>query len=127
MAGYVVAVDLGGTLTKIGRVYANGSLDSVRRLPTRLDAQQASVGWLADQIAAEAHNDADVCLGYGAVVPGIIDTPSGLVRATEVGWFDVPLRAELDGAPGCEEWSTMMPGRPGWRSGNWAPGQAPRS
>ena len=97
MAGYVVAVDLGGTLTKIGRVYANGSLDSVRRLPTRLDAQQASVGWLADQIAAEAYNDADVCLGYGAVVPGIIDTPSGLVRAApNVGWFDVPLRAELD-------------------------------
>ena len=97
MAGYVVAVDLGGTLTKIGRVYANGSLDSVRRLPTRLDAQQASVSWLADQIAAEAHNDADVCLGYGAVVPGIIDTPSGLVRAApNVGWFDVPLRAELD-------------------------------
>ena len=97
MAGYVVAVDLGGTLTKIGRVYANGTLDSVRRLPTRLDAQRASVTWLADQIADEAHNDADVCLGYGAVVPGIIDTPSGLVRAApDVGWFDVPLQAELD-------------------------------
>ena len=31
------------------------------------------------------------------MVPGIIDTPSGLVRAApNVGWFDLPLQAELD-------------------------------
>ena len=101
MAGYVVAVDLGGTLTKIGRMYENGTPHGVRRLATRFDARQASVSWLADQIAGEAHNDADLCLGYGAVVPGIVDTPSGLVRAAaNVGWFDLPLQAELDQCTG---------------------------
>lgn len=100
MAGYVVAVDLGGTLTKIGRAYADGSLDRVRRIPTRLDGRQASVSWLVDQIATEA-DAGDVCLGYGAVVPGVIDTPAGVVRAaSNLGWSDLPLRAELDRGTG---------------------------
>jgi glucokinase len=92
---YVVAVDLGGTLTKLGRADAAGDLHEVTRMPTRFVDGAASVPWLAGVVASAAA--APDCRGYSVVVPGIIDSDTGIVRAApNVGWINLPLRAKLD-------------------------------
>jgi glucokinase len=116
---YVVAVDLGGTLTKVAYAHRDGSTTPAVRLPTALVDGQASVPWLASVVdETAAARGADHCLGFGVVVPGIIDVPRGVVRAApNVGWFDVPLRhrlTELTGWPGIVAHDV--------RSGEWRTG-----
>lgn len=100
---YVVAVDLGGTLTKIGYAHPDGSLTGVARRSTEVAAGSAAlVRWLAEQlteaVAAAPHGR---CVGYGVVVPGIIEMSTGRVRAApNVGWYDVALRDQLTGLTG---------------------------
>src|SRR6478672_3205242 len=101
-SGYVVAVDLGGTLTKLGRADAAGGVQEVTREPTQFVDGAASVPWLAAVVAsAGAMPD---CRGYSVVVPGIIASQTGVVRAApNVGWTGVALREQLDrltGRPG---------------------------
>lgn len=99
----VVAVDLGGTLTKIAFVAADGSASEVRRVPTKLDDRGAvPPEWLAGLIAeaARSRREANV-VGYGFVAPGIIDAVGGVVRvAPNVGWRDVSIRRLLDNQTG---------------------------
>ena len=101
-SGYVVAVDLGGTLTKLAYAAADGTVSATVRLPTRMADGQASVSWLASVIDdAVAARPGDPCLGFGVAVPGIIDVPRGVVRAApNVGWFDVALRQQLSALTG---------------------------
>ena len=99
----VVAIDLGGTLTKIGYVTAAGDITDVQRVETRLD-DRGSVppAWLAGLInnAAQARPGLTT-VGYGFVAPGIIDTAAGVVRvAPNIGWRDVPIRNLLDDLTG---------------------------
>jgi glucokinase len=119
---YVVAVDLGGTLTKVAYAHRDGTVTPAVRLPTTVVDGQASVPWLATVIDdAVAARRSDHCLGFGVVVPGIIDVPRGVVRAApNVGWYDVPLRhrlSELTGWPGIVAHDVRSGGLAEWRTG----------
>ena len=117
--GYVVAVDLGGTLTKVGRVDAAGDLHEVTRLPTEFLDGAASIPWLAGVVTSVSV--APECLAYSVVVPGIIASATGVVRAApNVGWTDVGLRDQLDrltGRPGVVGHDVRAAGLAEWRLG----------
>ncbi|GAB3742570.1 ROK family protein [Microlunatus parietis] len=93
----VVAVDLGGTLTKIGYVGEDGTATAVRRLDTyRAGGADGLADWLGDRIAEAAAAAPGPCHGFGIAVPGIIDAASGTVRAApNVGWTEMPIRDRL--------------------------------
>jgi len=118
----VVAVDLGGTWTKIGYVAADGSASEVRRLDNdRSGGPDGLADWLGDQIAAAAEAAPGPCRGYGIVVPGIIDSGSGTVRAApNVGWTDMPILDRLrqrTGLPGTINHDVRSGGLAEWRLG----------
>ncbi|HYI58749.1 MAG TPA: ROK family protein [Microlunatus sp.] len=119
----VVAVDLGGTLTKIAYVTRDGSATDVRRVETKIDDHGAvPPEWLAELIieAARPRNELTT-RGYGFVAPGIIDVAAGIVRvAPNVGWHDVPIRQVLDsitGLPGTIGHDVRAGGLAEWRLG----------
>lgn len=120
---FVVALDVGGSLTKITTVERGGRVGAVTRVPTPHRAgSDALVAWVADQITgASRDRPDDVCLGYGVVVPGIIDAASGTVRAApNVGWYDVPLKdrlAERTGRAGVVGHDVRAGGLAEWRLG----------
>lgn len=119
---YVVAVDLGGTLTKIAYADRDGPTGPATRLRTVALDGQVSISWLAGVLSAAVRDrPADRCLGYGVVVPGIIDVPAGVVRAApNVGWYDVPLRDRLTaatGLPGMVAHDVRSGGLAEWRVG----------
>ena len=122
-AGFVVAVDVGGSLTKIGVVGRDGRLGAVERLTTHLeDGSDGLVRWVAEQVTRVAVGQGDrPCLGYGVVVPGVIDSATGTVRAApNVGWFDVPLGprlTELTRLPGVVGHDVRGGGLAEWRLG----------
>jgi glucokinase len=120
----VVAVDLGGSLTKIAAASSDSRLSPVERLQTRRDGGGASLEWLAEQILRVAHSGHGRCQGYGVVVPGIIDVSSGTVRAApNVGWYDVPVAARLSaltGLPGAVGHDVRSGGLAEWRLGAWS-------
>jgi glucokinase len=119
----VIAVDLGGSLTKIAYADEHGRLGRVDRLPTPVSSgSDGLVQWLADQVRAYAvATPAASCLGFGVVVPGIIESATGRVRAApNVGWYDVPLRdrlTELTGLPGAVAHDVRTGGVAEWRLG----------
>ena len=122
MSDYVVAVDLGGTLTKVAYATADGTVSPAVRLPTRMVDGRASVPGLASVIDdAVAAQPGRRCLGFGVVVPGIIDVPRGVVRAApNVGWFDLALRdrlSALTGRPGTVAHDVRCGGLAEWRVG----------
>jgi glucokinase len=119
----VVAVDLGGTLTKIAYVRRDGSATGVARVATMIDDHGAvPPEWLAALLieASTARPDLRV-VGYGLVAPGIIDVAAGVVRvAPNVGWRDVPIRRVLDsetGLPGAIGHDVRAGGLAEWRLG----------
>jgi glucokinase len=120
---FVVAVDVGGSLTKIAYADRRGRLGNADRLRTHLEGgSDGLVRWLATQITERAAaRPADTCVGYGVVVPGIIDSATGTVRAApNVGWYDVPLRdrlSELTGLPGAVGHDVRSGGLAEWRRG----------
>src|SRR3954452_2702367 len=101
-ADHVVAVDVGGTLTKVAYAYPDGSTSMPVRLTTVQNGGQVSVDWLGDVLADAAQAQVGGrCLGFGVVVPGVIDVSAGVVRAaTNLGWYDLPLRERLAGLTG---------------------------
>jgi glucokinase len=123
---YVLAVDLGGSLTKIAYAPARGPSSSTDRLRTDLSGgSDGLVTWLADQLSNYvAARPAEVCVGYGVVVPGIIDSAAGrVVAAPNVGWYDVPLRerlTELTALPGVVAHDVRSAGLAEWRTGPWS-------
>lgn len=99
----VVAVDLGGTLTKIAYAERSGVLTHLARVPTHLsEGADGVVDWLADQVTTFASAPAiGRCLGFGVAVPGVIDAHAGVVRsAPNVGWVDVALGERLTSRTG---------------------------
>ena len=120
---YVVAVDLGGSLTKIGYATPDGALADLDRVPTRFSERSVAPEWLAELIAAKAATrDAAGCVGYGVAVPGVIDTLAGVVRAApNVGWRDLSLRSMLDERlrlPGAVGHDVRAAGLAEWRLGS---------
>ena len=122
-ADYVLAVDLGGSLTKIAYADRRGRLSSTDRLPTPLSEDgDALVSWLADRICDYVRaRSRDTCAGFGVVVPGIIEAATGrVVAAPNVGWVDVPLRdrlTALTGLPGVVAHDVRSGGLAEWRVG----------
>ena len=121
---FIVAVDVGGTLTKIAYADRAGSLTGSARLKTQLiDGGAGLVSWLAATIGDwVGRRPGARCLGYGVVVPGIVDAVSGTVRAApNVDWVDVPLRdrlTELTGLPGVVAHDVRSGGLAEWRLGS---------
>jgi len=122
----VIAVDLGGTLTKIAYVTRDGSALTVNRVETKID-DHGSVPpeWLAGLIIESSRAGGDVrAVGYGLVAPGIIDASAGIVRvAPNVGWRDVPIRHVLQtetGLPGTIGHDVRAGGLAEWRLGGRA-------
>lgn len=118
---YVVALDVGGSLTKIAAADPHGRLGPVDRLPTHLgEGSDALVREIAARIRSRADARRD-CRGFGVVVPGIIDAATGTVRAApNLGWYDVPLRdrlTELTGLPGVVGHDVRSAGLAEWRLG----------
>lgn len=101
----VVAVDLGGTFTKLGLIDRSGTVLAEQRVSTKLTAREdgdgrGTVDWLADQIAELAGAGAAAVGGrvvaYGLIVPGIVDAVNGIaIAAPNVGWTNVELAGPL--------------------------------
>jgi len=118
----LVAVDLGGTLTKVAHAYADGTTTPPTRLATVVVDGQVPVEWLGGVLAEAARaRPTEPCLGYAVVVPGVIDLAAGVVRAaTNLGWYDLPLRERLDaltGLPGVVGHDVRSGGLAEWRLG----------
>lgn len=120
---FVVAIDLGGSLTKISTDDGRVQLRTPDRRPTQLaDGSDGLVRWLATQITRYATSrPGDTCVGFGIVVPGIIESSTGTVKAApNVGWYDVPLQAQLTaltGLPGAVGHDVRSGGLAEWRRG----------
>ncbi|MEH3077474.1 MAG: ROK family protein [Quadrisphaera sp.] len=93
----VVAVDVGGTLTKSALVDGSGEVLEVRSEPTVLRSATGLLDQLALAVAAlaAAHPGA-VPAAVGVHVPGLVDDARGTVLLAEnLGLRDVPLRDQL--------------------------------
>ncbi len=114
---FVVAVDLGGTYTKLAVVDRAGAIQAQVRLPTKLtaftdaDSGNGTLEWLADEMTEFAR--AQACelsvswRSFGVVLPGVIDAGNGIVRnAANIGWHDFGVTQALVNRLG-------MPGRVG--------------
>lgn len=122
MHDFVVAVDLGGTDTKFGYATIDGAVHGVTRRPTE-GRGNATADWLAEQLVefADAHPGPGRAVGFGVVVPGIIDLTAGVVRAApNLGWTDLPLLDVLStalGLPGALGHDVRYAGLAEWRLG----------
>lgn len=120
---FVVAVDVGGSLTKLAYAGPTGALSAVDRVRTEVgDDADVLVRRLAEQVCgAVAARPDQRCRGLGIVVPGIIDSAAGRVRAApNLGWYDVALRdrlTELTGLPTALGHDVRSGGLAEWRSG----------
>lgn len=120
---FVVALDVGGSLTKIAPADCSGRLTAVDRLPTPVaEGSDHLVRWLAERILAAADSrTGEACAGFGIVVPGIIESSSGTVLAApNLGWSDVPLGDQLvglTGLPGVVGHDVRCGGLAEWRLG----------
>lgn len=96
----VLAVDVGGTLTKLTWARTDGIIGDVARVPSERSGEAVSVPWLADLIGRWVA-DRPAARGFGLVAPGIVDASAGEVRtAPNLGWLDLPLRSRLELATG---------------------------
>ncbi len=91
-AGAVVAVDVGGTSIKAGRIDEAGGLSKEVTLATPVaDGPQAVVAAIRSTIRSLVGTGGVAAVGL--VVPGDVDSDAGIARfAANVGWRDAPLR-----------------------------------
>lgn len=127
----VVAVDLGGTYTKIAMIDRAGNVRAQTQVATKLtafsdgDGGRGTLDWLADAMTTFARTQAqalamDWC-GFGVILPGIIDSGNGMVRnAANIGWYEFPVTAELSqrlGVPGHVDHDVRTAGLAEWQLG----------
>ena len=115
----VVAVDVGGTSIRAALVDADATVHDVRSWPTPrgttaiVDAIVAAVREVRDTAASIG--------GIGVVVPGSVDAAAGIARySANLGWRDVPLRAQLGdvfGEPVAIDHDVRAAGLAEWRLG----------
>lgn len=114
----VLAVDVGGTLTKLAVAAPDGSISPVARVATPRDAASVSVPGLARIISEQATTGGGI-EAFGIVAPGIVDAAAGVVRtATNLGWRGVALREQLEdltGLPGAVGHDVRTAGLAEWR------------
>ena len=91
----VIAIDIGGTLTKAARIDSNGVAQSLVVVPTPVSAGTDAILELAVSLAKSLETP-DV-IGVGVVVPGIVDSLGGVACCSaNLGWRDWPLRRLLE-------------------------------
>lgn len=92
----VVAVDVGGTTIKAGRVDRAGRLSAPTTRPTpRSGPEGAEVIEAIVSVVGEL-TEGGPAPDVGVVVPGVVDDASGVaVWSENLGWRDVPMRAAL--------------------------------
>lgn len=101
----VLAVDVGGTSIKAAVLDPSGGEVLRRAVPTPFndgpDAVVAAIrDVVSDRVAAAASAGTPV-RAVGLVVPGVVDADAGIARyASNIGWRDVPLRADISEAVG---------------------------
>lgn len=100
--GPVVAIDLGGTKALAGVVEADGTIRSrvwlsSRDLSGKADELLDRLVAGARTAAAEAQLPFDALKALGICVPGPLDATQSVVAiAPNLGWVDLPVRAELE-------------------------------
>ena len=101
MRSNVVGVDMGGTKILSAVIDAEGNILSTAKLPTKADAGTSVVidritDSIQKAIAKSGVNEASIeAVGIGS--PGPLDPETGVVIfAPNLGWRDVPLKAELE-------------------------------
>jgi glucokinase len=98
----VIAIDLGGTKALAGVVEPDGAVRSRVWLPSRdlVDHPAALLDRMADgarQAAEEAGVPFDQIRAVGVCVPGPLDSTRSVVAiAPNLGWLNLPVRAELE-------------------------------
>lgn len=101
MKAEAISVDVGGTTTKLGLCAAGGDLRLRREIPTPHDPATLVALLREHVIQIDTEAGADPHRPLGVVVPGIVDEDKGVVvRAVNLGWQDLPLRAMLAEATG---------------------------
>ncbi|MDH2904212.1 MAG: ROK family protein [Actinomycetota bacterium] len=91
----VIAIDVGGTLTKAARIDSSGVAQSLVVVPTPVSSGADAILELAVSLAKSLATP-DV-IGVGVVVPGIVDSSRGVARySANLGWRDWPLRSLLE-------------------------------
>ncbi len=100
MTTAVVALDVGGTAVKAAVVDRSGSVLHADSRPTGvvhgIDAVVAGLAGLAEDLVERAGRAGADVAGVGVVVPGLVDEQDGVaVFAANIGWHELPLRAQL--------------------------------
>ena len=91
----VIAIDVGGTSIKATRRERSGVELARRSIPTPISDGPDAVVAAIRSVACELV-EGDV-LAVGVVVPGEVDVADGIAAyAANLGWRDVPLRAQLE-------------------------------
>lgn len=103
MSKYVIGVDVGGTNIKLGlvspskRVIDRTGFVTKSFIPDRRKLVNAIVGHIVEIIAKNGLAKKDI-QGVGIGLPGLVDTPNGIVRFLPniPGWRNVPLKKNLE-------------------------------
>lgn len=98
----VVAIDVGGTTTKVATVSPDGTVSAPRRVPSPnpgADSAGAVVALVTRLLAEEAATSAAPVAGLGVALPGVVVEELGLgVYSENLGWRDVDFAGALGGA-----------------------------
>lgn len=99
MTKQAISVDIGGTAIKMARIDAHGKIIDKWRIKTNISDSGVHIpGEIGDAIQAHL-DDVDMAdlVGIGVGVPGPISTDGfTVVRAVNLGWHELPLRAKLE-------------------------------
>ncbi|MGQ9907717.1 MAG: ROK family protein [Candidatus Flexifilum sp.] len=94
---YAIGIDLGGTKIAGGAVQPDGAIDHELTVPTGAgDGPAAVIDRIASVIRTIEDGIGHPPEGVGIALPGPVDSVNGTARhAVNLGWLDIPLRAEL--------------------------------
>jgi predicted NBD/HSP70 family sugar kinase len=96
MAGFVMALDFGGTKIDVGSARLDGELVVAERIETRAERGAVQAVERALEVArAVAERTEGDCLGAGAVSPGIVGEDGVLLAPNIPGWDRLQLPAML--------------------------------
>lgn len=91
----VIAIDIGGTLTKAARIGRGGVARAFVSVATPVSEGIDAILELAVSLAKSL--ETPEVIGVGVVVPGIVDSLVGVARySANLGWHDWPLRELLE-------------------------------
>ncbi|GAB6447079.1 glucokinase [Bacillus cereus] len=101
MKKWYVGVDIGGTTIKLAFIDTMGNIMNKWEIPTNIhDNGLHIVPDIWNSILnklSELHEDKELLLGIGVGAPGFINMDTGFIyQAINIGWYNYPLREELE-------------------------------